>query len=221
MKLAVFGATGGIGTAVVRQALTAGHQVSAIVRDRTRLAVPDQEGLAVVTAGFGDADVLAGAVSGADAVVSALGAYGRGVVTVCQDGVRAEIAAMRAADVRRLLVISASALHTVPNDALLMRAVLKPAVSFVFRRHYADLRVMEDEVTSSGLEWTLVCPPQLTDGPQTGRVWRRVGDAERHGQKLARADVAGYLLEAAEDRALIGKTMYIGQERPDKAAARA
>lgn len=213
MKLAVFGATGGIGTQVVSQALAAGHQVSAIVRDRGRLTVPDQEGLAVVTAGFGDVDALAGAVGGADAVVSALGAYGRGVITVCQDGVRAEITAMRAAGVQRLVVISASALHTVPNDGLLMRAVLKPAVSFAFRRHYADLRVMETEVTSSGLEWTIVCPPRLTDGPRTGRVWRRVGDAERHGQALARADAAGYLLEAVGDRAVIGKTVYIGQER--------
>ncbi|TDQ04124.1 NAD(P)-dependent oxidoreductase [Labedaea rhizosphaerae] len=213
MKLAVFGATGGIGTQVVSQALAAGHQVSAVVRDRARLAVPDQDGLAVVTAGFGDADALASAVSGADAVVSALGAYGRGVLTVCQDGVRAETAAMRAAGVRRLLVISASALRTVPNDTLLMKAVLKPLVSFAFRRHYADLRVMEDEVMSSGLEWTIVCPPRLTDGPRTGQVWHRVGDAERHGQALARADVAGYLLEAAGDRELIGKTVYIGQER--------
>jgi uncharacterized protein YbjT (DUF2867 family) len=214
MKLTVFGATGGIGTQVVRQALTAGHQVTAVVRDRSRLAVPDQDGLSVAVAGFGDADALAVAVGGADAVISALGAYGRGPVTVCQDGVRAEVAAMRAAGVQRLLVISASALRTVPNDTLLMRAVLKPVLSLVLRRHYADLRVMEDEVTGSGLEWTIVCPPQLTDGPRTGLIWHRIGDAERHGQALARADVAEFLLRVAGDHELAGKTVYIGQDRP-------
>jgi uncharacterized protein YbjT (DUF2867 family) len=213
MKLAVFGATGGIGTQVVSQALAAGHQVSAVVRSRARLPVPDQDGVSVVTAGFGDTDALAGAVSGADAVVSALGAYGRGPVTVCQEGVRAEITAMRAAGVRRLLVISASALHKVPNDTLLMRAVLKPAVSFAFRRHYADLRVMEAEVLASGLEWTIVLPPRLTDGAKTDRVWHRIGDAERHGQSLARADVAGFLLRAVGEEAFLGKRVFIGQER--------
>jgi putative NADH-flavin reductase len=219
MKLTVFGATGGIGTQVVRQALAAGHQVTAVVRDRARLAVPDQDGLAVVIAGFGDADALAGAVGGADAVISALGAYGRKPVTVCQDGVRAEVTAMRASGVRRLLVISAGALRTVPNDTVLMRAVLKPLVSLAFRRHYADLRVMEDEVTGSGLEWTIVCPPRLTDGPRTGQIWHRVGDAERHGQTLARADVAEFLLRAAGDQKLVGKTVYIGQDRPSGAKA--
>lgn len=216
MKFTVFGASGGIGTQVVAQGLAAGHQVTAVVRDRARLPVPDQEGLSVVVAGFGFGDALAGAVGGADAVVSALGAYGRKPVTVCQDGVRAEITAMRSAGVGRLLVISASALRTVPNDSLVMRTVLKPGVGFAFRRHYADLRVMEDEVMASGLEWTIVCPPRLTDGPRTGRVWRRIGDAERHGQALSRADVAEFLLGAAGDRELIGKTVYIGQERPDR-----
>ena len=135
MKFTVFGASGGIGTQVVAQGLAAGHQVTAVVRDRVRLTVPDQEGLSVVVAGFGSADALAGAVGGADAVISALGAYGRRPVTVCQDGVRAEITAMRSAGVGRLLVISASALRTVPNDSFVMRAVLKPGVGFAFRRH--------------------------------------------------------------------------------------
>lgn len=211
MKLTVFGASGGIGTQVVRQALDAGHQVTAVVRDRTRLAVPDRDGLAVAVAGLADADALAAAVSGADAVISALGSYGRGPMTVCQDGARAEIAAMRAAGVHRLLVISASALHTVPNDGPMMRAVLKPLVRLAFRKHYADLRAMEPEVTGSGLDWTLVYPPRLTDGPRTGRVWHRVGDAERRGQTLSRADVADFLLRAVSDPGLTGRTVFIGQ----------
>uniref|UniRef100_UPI002458BF4D NAD(P)H-binding protein n=1 Tax=Nocardia farcinica TaxID=37329 RepID=UPI002458BF4D len=55
MKIAVFGASGGIGGQVVNQALAAGHQVTAVVRDRARLAVPDQDGLSVTVAGVGDA----------------------------------------------------------------------------------------------------------------------------------------------------------------------
>ena len=213
MKLAVFGASGGIGTEVVRQALAAGHQVSAVVRDRSRLAVPDQDGLSVVTAGFGDASLLADAVRGADAVLSALGASGKGPVTVCQDGARAEIAAMRASGVGRLLVISAGGVHIAPSDGLLMRQVLKPVLQRVFRSHYADLEVMEDEVTTSGLEWTIVCPPRLTNGPRTGRVWHVAGDVLPHGNALSRADVAGFLLAAAGDRELVGKVVFIGQDR--------
>jgi len=73
MRLTVFGATGRIGSEVVRQALAAGHEVAAVVRDPARLAVPAGPGLGVVTADVMDPAQIGPAIKGSDAVVSALG----------------------------------------------------------------------------------------------------------------------------------------------------
>ncbi|MEU1026838.1 NAD(P)H-binding protein, partial [Streptomyces sp. NPDC005904] len=78
MRLTVFGATGGIGGEIVRQALAAGHEVTAVVRDSARLSASG-EGLEVFRADLGDAEALRAAVAGRDAVLSGLGARRRAV----------------------------------------------------------------------------------------------------------------------------------------------
>ena len=104
MKIVVMGASGATGRQVVEQVVEAGTAVTAVVREGS--AAPD--GATVVRAGLGDTARLAAAMHGADAVVSALGPRGRGPTTVCTDGVRAAVAAMREAGVRRLVVVSAA-----------------------------------------------------------------------------------------------------------------
>ncbi|MGW8783886.1 NAD(P)-dependent oxidoreductase [Streptomyces sp. NPDC055796] len=74
MKLTVFGATGGVGREVVRQALDAGHEVTAVVRDPARLDVPAHERLQVaVVRDLTDEDALVPVLAGRSAVISALG----------------------------------------------------------------------------------------------------------------------------------------------------
>jgi putative NADH-flavin reductase len=73
MKLTIFGATGATGTTLVSQALAAGHEVTAVVRDPARLAVADSPRLRIVTADVMDPDAIGPAVTGADAVLSAVG----------------------------------------------------------------------------------------------------------------------------------------------------
>ena len=108
MKITVFGATGGIGTEVVRQALAGGHEVVAVVRDPARLAVPAGAGLGVVTADVMDPAEIGPAIKGADAVVSALGPRPGGPVTVLADSARSILAALGQTGVGRLVVVSAS-----------------------------------------------------------------------------------------------------------------
>ena len=73
MKLSIFGATGGTGSEVIKQALEAGHQVTAFVRDTSRLPIQN-ENLSIITGDVFDADSVAQAVQGQDAVICALGA---------------------------------------------------------------------------------------------------------------------------------------------------
>ena len=105
---------------------------------------------------------LVGAVSGRDAVVSALGPQGRsGDLTVNSRGVRAAVMAMQEAAVTRIVAVSAAPLFT--DGSLLFRAVLRRVAWALFGAHYADLERMEKVLRESGLDWTTVRPERLTD----------------------------------------------------------
>src|SRR5699024_10858041 len=112
MKLTVFGATGGTGQQIVRQALRAGHEITAVVRDPARLGLEPGENLDVVTADVLDPASIAPAISGRDAVLSTLGPRGRAPSRVCRDSARGIAAAMHDSGVRRLLVVSNSGNYT-------------------------------------------------------------------------------------------------------------
>nr|BFF25831.1 hypothetical protein GCM10025732_37960 [Glycomyces mayteni] len=159
-------------------------------------------------------------MGGADAVVSALGATGKADAGVAATGTLALIAAMREAGVRRLVVLSAAPIGTVatavrpdkprhdPGDGLVLR-LLTPVVKRALAEHYADLAAMEDAVLDSGLEWTVVRPPRLTDGPAKG-AWRTaVGANPRNGWTISRADLAAAMLAAAADPASAGKILGV------------
>ena len=136
---------------------------------------------------------LAAAMEGADVVLSGLGGNSRADEDVAAGGTRAIVTAMRAAGVRRIIVVSAAPIGTVPSpgrphppkhdpgDGFMMRHLLGPVVKAAFRGHYADLARMEDVLRDSGLDWTMVRPPRLTDKPATGRYRTAVGQNVRGG----------------------------------------
>ena len=205
MKLTVFGASGGTGTQVVRQALDAGHQVTAVVRDRGRLAVADQPGLDVALADVMRPAAIEGAVAGRDAVISALGHSRRpherkaaAAVPVCTDSARSITTAMRATGTGRLVVVSASGPFT-EGDGPVMRYLAKPITQRVLRDPFADLVGMEEVVRGSGLDWTILRPPRLTDKPLTARYRTRRELNVRRGLVLPRADLAHLILAVCGD----------------------
>src|SRR5262249_56265352 len=120
---------------------------------------------------------LESAVGGADAVLSGLGARSKADAGVAARGTSAIVAAMQATHVRRIVVVSAAPIGTVPSpgrpkpprhdpgDGFFMRHVATPLVRVALREHYADLALMEDILRDSGLDWTAVPPPPLTTTP--------------------------------------------------------
>jgi len=204
MRLTIFGATGGTGTQLVRQALEEGHDVTAVVRDPARLDVPAHERLEVVTADVRDPGAIGPAVAGADAVLSALGPRGRGPTTICSDGARAIVEAMGKAGVRRLLVVSAAGPFPDAGDGLVVRSVIKPIVlERLMKDAFDDMRRCEEEVRGTALDWTILRPPQLVDKPATGR-YRTATDLNlRGGRKISRADLAACMLGLVADDASV------------------
>jgi putative NADH-flavin reductase len=204
MKLTVFGATGGIGGHIVRQALDAGHTVTAVVRDRSRLAVPDRSGLSVVTVpGLTEPGPLEPALSGADAALSGVGPRSlkdlrdTAVATVATRGI---LAALAATGVRRFVAVSAAPVGEVPDgERFVSRRVAYPLVRRLLRKVYADLETMEADIRRSDIEWTVVRPPRLTDKPVTGRYRLAIGANVPNGSLVSRADVAHAMLALLED----------------------
>ncbi|NML50318.1 NAD(P)H-binding protein [Streptomyces sp. R302] len=200
MKLTVFGATGGVGREIVRQALDAGHEVTAVVRDPARFTVTGER-LEVFRSDLSDAGALRGAVAGRDAVLSGLGARNRADAAsgIAARLTRPVLGAMAAEGVRRLVVVSAAPVGPpAEGDGLLDKAVLA-IIGNVLKDVYADLRVMESELAASAADWTSVRPPKLTGKPVTGRYRTLVGGTPPRGRTLARADVAHAMLAVLDD----------------------
>ena len=209
MRITIFAATGGIGRAALEQAVDAGHQVTAVVRNPKGLTRP----VPAVTADLSDPDpeALRRAVAGADAVLSGLGPRKARDAGITAPGTRAIVDAMLATGVRRIVVVSAAPVGTVaspgrpnppkhdPGDGPLMRYVMAPLIKAVIPRHYADLALMEDVLRDSGLDWTSVRPPRLTDKPVTGRYRVAYGRNVRGGVLVSRADVAHLMLRLLDD----------------------
>ena len=203
MKLTIFGATGATGTSLTSQALAAGHEVTAVVRDPARLAVPAQPRLRILSADVMDPASIVPAIAGADAVISAVGPRGTGPTTVIQDSVRSIIQAMDKTGTRRFLQVSGSVV-TDEGESPYLRYLLKPLARRTFLRHVcADMRRAEDQIRDSDLDWTILRPPALTGKPAT-RTYRTAIDRNLpHGFTISRADLAACLLALLNDPAVI------------------
>ncbi|GAA0598550.1 NAD(P)-dependent oxidoreductase [Actinomadura livida] len=213
MRLTIFGATGGTGVRLVRRALDGGDEVTAVVRDPARLPGELREAAGVVQADVVDPAALEEAVKGCDAVITAIGTReGRAPTTVCADSTRAIVAAMGAAGSRRLVVVSASGLDAGPGDDPLTRFVVKPLILQRILKHaFADMRAAEEVVRGSGLDWTIVRPPRLTEGAGAGRYRKAVDRHVPGGFTLAREDLAAALLDLAADASAIGHTVAVAR----------
>ena len=221
MKLTIFAATGGIGRQALAQAVAAGHDVTAVVRNPEKLS---GEAARVVTADLAAADpaALESAVGGADAVLSGLGPRSSAEAGVASRGTSAIVAAMQATHVRRIVVVSAAPIGTVPSpgrpkpprhdpgDGFFMRNLFSQLAKAAFREHYADLALMEDILRDSGLDWTVLRPPRLTDKPQTGTYRTAYGQNLRRGWFVSRADVAHHMLRVLEQPETIKQVLGIG-----------
>ncbi len=201
MKVIVFGATGRVGRAMALTLLTRGHQVTAFARDASKL--PEREDIAVIVGDATDADAVARAVVGHDAIVVALGdsrnpfalALGMKRITppnICEIGTANVIAAAQAACVQRLVCVTSYGV----GDT---RKLLPPMHKRIFRwlllrEQMNDKEQQENLVKSSGLDWTLVQPVGLTDGAATGR-WLASTKGERRKRTISRIDLAAFIVD--------------------------
>ena len=205
MKLAIFGATGGTGSEVVKQALEAGHQVTAFVRDASRLPRKNEK-LTILTGDAFDAESVSQAVQGQDVVVCTLGA-GSDLkkTTIRTTGTKNIISGMESHGVQRLIVVTAMGTGESWDDLSLLNKFFYAAL---LKNSRTDHEAQEAAVKQSGLDWTIIRPSGLNDKPRTGTydVGERI---PAKTSQIARADVADLILKELEQNAWVQKAVTI------------
>jgi uncharacterized protein YbjT (DUF2867 family) len=210
MKITVFGASGGIGGDVVRQALDSGHKVRAVIRDSSAFTARHPSLEVVRVTGLTDPEALQPALEASDAAISGVGPRSRKDGPVASTTVRGILRALEASQVGRFVAVSAVPAGPVPDgESFVNRRLMLPLISALLRDTYADLTAMEQEIARSSADWTVVRPPRLTDKPLTGQYRTRTGGNVPRGYTVSRADVAHLMLAVLADPATIGQPVGI------------
>lgn len=208
MRIAVIGAAGRTGRHVVTQALARGDEVRAVARAPERIEI-DAPGLRVVGADVHDAGALSAALTGVDAVVSALGTgTSRGPTDVYSTGARATLAAMRATGADRVAVISAAPAGPREEQRWLERRMAMPLLERFFGALYDDMRRMEAILAASDARWVALRPPRLVDQPARG-AYRIDTRPLPRARTLTYPDLATALLDALDRDDLHRHSAYV------------
>lgn len=201
MNILIFGASGGTGHELVKQALAQDHVVTAFVRTPSKLAIKHKN-LKLAEGNVADYARVEKAIGGQDAVLSALGAatpFKRDPVLI--EGIGNIVSAMQQSGVKRFIYLSFIGVSESRKEAgFIIDQILTPFL----HSSVIDHEEKEKLIKSSGLNWTIVRPPKLTNGRKKGRY--------RSGMNLAptsiiptfsRADLADFMLQLATDNRFV------------------
>ena len=208
MRIVVFGSTGGTGKQLIERGLARGHQLVAVARRPE--AVPPRDGLTVVKGDVLDAASVTAALKGADAVISAFGPPDeQNPGTLMSTGVANLIAGCAAAGVKRLVFESGLMAGEGAGLSFLHRTMV--ALYGMTRRALRDdKRVAEASIRASPLDWAIVRPPGLRDGPATGSFVCGVDARVNPVKAMSFPDVADCLLDVTANAALSRVTLSAG-----------
>ncbi|HKW76490.1 MAG TPA: SDR family oxidoreductase [Terriglobales bacterium] len=206
MKLLILGATGGTGLEVVRRGIERGHSITAFVRSPERLKSFGNQ----INIRHGDLlnpAELENALHGHDAVVSAFGPrlpVSKADAHLLEQFALALTKSMSHNGTTRLVIESVAFLF---RDSILPPTYLLGRL--LFPGIVADSSAMERLVRESKLDWTIVRPPELTNKPPRGKYRVREGHLPHFGFRISRADLADFMIKAAEDGSSIHKTFGV------------
>ena len=207
VKMAVFGATGRTGRLVVERALGDGHEVVVLVRDPGKLGA-SHERLRVVEGNVLIPSKVEEAVAEADVVLSALGHTKTSTADVPTRGTRNIVAAMHKHGVRRLVSLTGAGVSDPGDRPKVVDRVFAGLLKVLQKDVLEDAEQHAEVIRGSGLDWTIVRAPRLTDGPETGEY--RVGTVgQNSGTKISRADVASFMLRGLRNDAYVSQAPMI------------
>lgn len=206
MKIIVFGATGGVGHHVVNQALQAGYEVTAFVRDLTKLQI-ENDHLHVVRGDATNAEEVSAAIAGHDAVISCLGSNKMvAKSTQLEEMTQHIVAGMEAHHVKRIVYTASAGINNeLPGvGGKMVMKMLQNVLTD--HRHAVDLIQAHKD-----LQYTIVRPLGLTNDDYTGEYREAKEGVPENARNIPRADVAHFILKALGDDTYIGESVGIAQ----------
>ncbi|MET8406053.1 NAD(P)H-binding protein [Streptomyces sp900116325] len=200
MRVTVLGATGGIGRHVTRRLLNEGHQVTALVRSPAKLAITDPA-LTVITGALSATAAVKQAVTGADAVISALGPSMKRSVqgTALTDGTRTIVEVMREQKVDRFIGLATPSLADPQDKPHWKHKVLPVMARLMFPNALIELTGMTAAVTDSDLDYTIARITNPTNKPASGHVRSGFLGHDHVGSVMSREDIAAFLVSQLTD----------------------
>jgi putative NADH-flavin reductase len=208
--IALFGGTGGTGRLFLEQALDKGYRIKALVRTPAKLNL-QHDRLAVIQGDVLIPDEVQQTVQGNDLVVSLFGHVKGSPQWLQTDGTQNIVQAVKQHQVERIISLSGGGLPYPERDQPkfadhLIRGIMKIAVPRILNDAIRHHKVLED----SGLKWTIVRGPRLTDGPQTNDY--RVGWVGVNAStKISRADLADFIVTLIEDEQYDYQMPFVSQ----------
>jgi putative NADH-flavin reductase len=204
MKIAIIGASQGIGYELLRIALDAGHEVTALLRNPAKLTISNSR-LTIVKGDILDPTTVATAVAGNDAVCLCIGIPPtRKPVTVFSRGAECVLAAMGPGTHSRLITVTGiGAGDSKGHGGFFYDRVINPLLLGTI---YADKDRQESIVKASAVKWLIVRPGFLTNGPLTGKYQVIDNLSGVTAGKISRADVADFMLKQLATPTHFGKT---------------
>ena len=208
VRIAIFGGTGTVGSELLTQALQSGHEVCALVRTPSKLAVKSAR-LAVIEGNVKDPVAVRCTMADCEAVLSTLGATGKDDPDTRRTGIANIITAMREAGIRRLVVMGGFHLHFAGDPGNLGQKLIVPILR-LSRNLVEDTTAMGSLVQTSDLDWTMVRSPRVVRGQRNGSY--RTGILELGPwSKVTRADVASFILRCLADRSYVGQAPMVSR----------
>jgi putative NADH-flavin reductase len=207
MNLLIFGATGRTGKPLVEQALAAGHEVTAYVRNAGKLNVSHVK-LKVVEGQLNETQKITEAMKGQDAVLVTLGPVKGGSKSIMEESGEVITTVMNKTGVRRLVTVTGAGVAQPGDTPKFFNKFMSFMLHTFAKDVLKDSAKHADIVRSSNLDWTIVRVPMLTDGEKKGQY--RVGKVGvDDGPRISRADVADFMLKQVTDKSYLGKAPVI------------
>ncbi len=203
MKLAIIGATGWIGSTLVAEAQSRGHDVIAIARDSSNIAATGVEKRSLdLTAG--DSASIAAAVAGADLVIASIGGRAAGNHEIVAASAQRLLSELPAAGVNRLLWVGgAGSLEVAPGVTLLSLPEFPDAYKDEATAQGEALAVFRN--SHSAVNWTFISPAaEIFPGERSGN-YRTGGDSlvsdAEGNSRISVQDYAVAMIDEAENNA--------------------
>lgn len=214
MKIIVLGATGGTGRELVKQGLDKGHLITAFVRNEHKITL-QHNSLRIARGDITNYPSVVEAIDGHDIVITALGVDLLKKNTILSSGTKNIIHAMNETGLKRLICESSLGVGDSKGQLGLRYNLF--LIPLFLRNIFREKERQEQFIKESLLDWTIVRPASLTNGPRTGDYYTWTGNPDQPvTHTISRADVADFILNQLDSERWLRETPALSYVKPEK-----